>query len=149
MQSTVAEVCRNIENGKIHKSLQWLECPVNAFGDILILRTYKSITEEPGVLFKTLIVHLEAETSEILDKKYRSRACITFAKSVNLSDARNESHYMSDSVRRRNGAVIKFPFLAEVIIQKSRQRIRAAIADCVTVKNPLIFVMLYVRNCPS
>ena len=87
VQSAVAEICWNTEHREIHKSLQWLECPVNAFRDILILRTDESITEEPRVLFKTFIVHLEAETSEILDKKYRSRACITFAESMNLPDA--------------------------------------------------------------
>ena len=65
VQSAVAEVCRNTEYREIHKSLQWLECPVNTFGDILILRTDESIAEEPRVLFKTLIVQLEAETSEI------------------------------------------------------------------------------------
>lgn len=46
---------------------------------------------------------------------------------------------MPDGLSRRNRTVIKFLLLAEVIIQKFRQRPRTTIADSITIKNPLIF----------
>lgn len=93
---------------------------MDTFGDIFILRTDESITEEPRVLLKTLVIYLETETPKIFDKEHCGCAGVTLSKSVNLPDALDEPHDMPDSLDRRNRAIIKLLLLSEVIVKKFR-----------------------------
>ena len=60
---------------------------VNAFDEILIIRTDKGVAEVPGVVCEQAVVYVEAGAAQVLDGKYGCRACVSFTEGMNLPDS--------------------------------------------------------------
>ena len=68
------------------KHFQILCCSMNSVLQIIIICSYQSISEIPGMLLERIIINFQSKRLHIFDNKDRCCSCISFCKWMNLPD---------------------------------------------------------------
>lgn len=86
VHSAVLQIVGCIKQQIADEHFQKIRCGMNALLQVVIVGTNQCVLEIPGVLLKSVVVHLESEGLHILDQKHRDRPGVTLAEGVDLPD---------------------------------------------------------------
>jgi hypothetical protein len=112
---------------------------VYSFQGVLVICTYQGISEIPGMICKHVIVNIESDRPQVLDKEYGRSTCIALAKRMNLPEIRNELCNMGDDNVVRQSLITETMLLFQVVIHCPPQIFPIQITYGIAVKYPLLF----------
>ena len=135
---SVLQLVIGVEQKIAEEHFQEFSCGVNAFLQIVIVRSYERVTEIPRILLKGIVIHTETKGFHIFDHKDGGCSRVTLAKGMNLPDARCEFCEVSDGRFYRQTLVGKLLFGCKIVVQSVTNTIEIRVNYGIAVEYPFL-----------